>query len=138
MQLVGSGTQSMLAPASAADLIGTAVVRATFAWNDGSTRDIVARHVIGTRAGYESIDDALRGARLHQRHSPSPQWPHQAIAIVRDDTSAGYRLLQLDQRLSAWEAGVWWQASSFTALAPAVEVRVNGRGQLVDRDPDPA
>lgn len=107
------------------------VIRATFAYNGGVVREVKALHVIGTRTGYASVEDAYLAARRYQQAVPSKQFGDEAIAIVRDDTTRGVQLLQLDQTLSTFEGREWWEASSYAPVSDRVLAVVNGFGRLV-------
>ncbi len=125
-----------LAPApigsgSASELVGTVVIRATFADNGGVVREVRATSVAGQRAGYASLEDALRAARLYQRVVPSKQFGDQAIAVVRDDTTRGLQLLELDQTLSTFEGREWWEATSWSPASDRVVAVLQGFGRLV-------
>jgi hypothetical protein len=117
------------------DLIGKPVIRATFADNGGVTRDVTALHVIGgTSMRYASVDDAVRGAKLYMRVTPSKQLGDLAIAVVRDADLGKYRLLELDQTLASWEEPHdWWEATSWTPLDDRIEAVVHGWLGVVPR-----
>lgn len=128
-----SSTAALPSTPPAADLVGSVVLRATFADNGGVVRDVRATSVAGQRGGYASMDDALRAARLYQRVVPSKQFGDQAIAVVRDETTRGLQLLVLDQTLSTFEGREWWEATSWSPMSDRVVAVIQGFGRLVPR-----
>jgi hypothetical protein len=115
---------------------GDVVIRAI---NDDAPADVRDIHAIGMVGsfvhGFDTLDDAIQGARQYMRIVPSKQWGDQAIAVLVDPVK-GYTLLQLDSVLAGFEGTpphqTWWSADGFQTYRPELVAVVNGFYDVIE------